>query len=181
MRYSQNSAWVSKEENMGFRSEDEIYNFDFRDAVIDSVEIIPEGITFKLDGLIVEPENSQNENYTKSYADTTKLRLSGGRIKKVIKDGYKRYDADNNLLESVDEQSLSEAEGKKLLENAKNAFLFAADVNDSSNVELFSYDFSIEIPSKIPYDTSVTDSYSITITFTKAIVTWNKYLNKVTE
>ena len=166
---------------MGFRSENEIFNFDFRDATIEGVEIGPEEILIKVDGLIVEPENSQNENYTKSYADTSKIRLTGGKIKKVIKDGYKRYDADNNLLESVDDKSLSPDEGKKVLENAKGSFLFAADVNDSSTDELYSYDFSIEIPSKVAYDTSVTDSYSITITFTKAVVTWNKYMNKVTE
>ena len=63
---------------MGFRSENEIYNFDFRDATIEGVEIGPEEILIKVDGLIVEPENSQNENYTKSYADTSKIRLTGG-------------------------------------------------------------------------------------------------------
>lgn len=164
---------------MGFKSVDELFNFDFQDTVIKSVEIIPEGITFTVDALIVEPENTQNENFTKSYADTAKIRLSGGRIYSGVKDGYKRYDANDKLLSEVEDKSLSENEVKSMLEKSKGAYLYAVDRNDETKEDDYYYTLSIEFPHDDQFDTTATESYQVVIRFSKAIVTWEKYLNRV--
>lgn len=164
---------------MGFKSVDELFNFDFQDAVIKNVEIIPEGITFTVDALIIEPENSQNENFTKSYADTAKIRFSGGRIISGIKDGYRNYDANDKLISQVDDTVLDEAFIKNILDKSKGAYLYAIDRKDQSKEEDYYYSVSIEFPHEDRFDTTVTESYQIVIRFTKAVVTWEKYLNKV--
>lgn len=164
---------------MSFKSVDELFNFDFQDVVIKGVEIIPEGITFTVDALIVEPENTQNENFIKSYADTAKIRFSGGRIYSGVRDGYKRYDANDKLLSEVPDTSLSENEVKTVLEKSNGAYLYAVDRNDESKEDDFYYTISIEFPHEEEFDTNATESYQIVIRFSKAIVTWEKYLNRV--
>ena len=164
---------------MSFKSVNEIYNFDFADSTISNFKINDEYISFELDALIIEPENSQNENYTKSYADTVKVKFIKGKLLGGIKDGYKRYDANNKLLEDVPDEPVDIEEAKILLKSVNGAYLYAMDACHGSNESLFLYEISIEFPSKIPYDTSVTKSYRFKFNFTESVFEWNKYLNKV--
>lgn len=164
---------------MMFRSTNEIYNFDFQDAVIDSFKVEDDAIKISLTGLIIEPENSQNENCTKSYADTTSVRFFDGKIISAIKDGYRRYDVNDKLIEEVKDTNVDIESIKMILKNSKGAYLFAMDANDDSTEELFSYTLSIEFPNKDQYDSSVTTSYQIKIKFTKVNFDWERYLNRV--
>lgn len=164
---------------MSFKSVDEIFNFDFQDATVSKIKFGEDNISFLLDALIVEPENSQNENYTKSYADTVKVRLENGKLISGVKDGYKRYDANDKLLEEVDDQSLDNEETKIILKSAEGVYLYAMDACKESEEGNFVYNISLEFPSKIAYDTSVTNSYQVKVSFTKAVFEWDKYMNKV--
>lgn len=163
---------------MSFRSVNEIYNFDYQDAVIESVKDAEDGLVFELTGLIVEPENSQNENYTKSYADTCKVKFKNCKILKAIKDGYKRYDANDKLLEEVPDEDIALESIKTILKNSKGAYLYAIEMCDNSTEELFVYNICFEF-ANTNYDTNVTKSYQVKLSFTECSITWNKYLNKV--
>ena len=65
---------------MGFKSVNEIEKFTFDDCVISSFKVNEAGIILVLEALIVDSNNSQNTNYTESYADTTTVRLLDGKI-----------------------------------------------------------------------------------------------------
>lgn len=162
-----------------FRSTNEIYNFDFQDAVIDNVKFNEDEIIITVNGLIIEPENSQNENFTKSYSDTTKIKLKNAKIISAIKDGYRRYDVNDKLTDEVPDQNIDNNEIKLILKNSKGAYLFAMDANVDSSEELFSYTVSIEFPNEDEYDSAVMKSYQIKFTFTQSVFEWNGYLNKV--
>ena len=164
---------------MSFKSVDEIYNFDFQDAVISKFKIGNEGINIELESLIVEPENSQNENYTKSYAATTTVRLVDGKILSGIKEGYKRYDANNKLIESVDDVYIDDEQIKLIMKSSNGAYLFAMDANPESEEGRFSYNISIEFPSQEEYDLTGGVIYEIKVSFSKAVFEWDKYMNKV--
>lgn len=164
---------------MSFKSVDEIFNFDFQDAQIFNFKATDEMISFELESLIVEPENSQNENYTKSYAATTKVRLMDGKIVSGLKDGYKRYDANDKLIEEVPDSYIENSSLLTILKNSKGAFLFAMDANDDSKEGSFSYNVSFEFPSKEAYDNLGSVSYQVKMTFSKAIFEWDRYMNKV--
>ena len=71
---------------------------------------------FLVEALIVAPHNSQNHNFTKSYADETTIRFENAKVIKGIREGYKRYDADDNLLETIEDQPLSIAETDTLMQ-----------------------------------------------------------------
>jgi len=163
---------------MGFKAVDEIYNFDFQDAQIFNAKF-GDGISFELEALIVEPENSQNENFTKSYAGTTRVRFIDGKIVGACKDGFKRYDADNKLIEEVADSPMDEDQIKLILKNANGAYLYAMDANPESEEGNYSYTLSLEFPSNDKFDTTNNISYQVKIKFTKAIFEWDKYMNRV--
>lgn len=163
---------------MSFKAVDEIYNFDFQDAQFSNFKF-GEGISFELEALIVEPENTQNENYTKSYAGTTNVRLIDGKITGGCKDGYKRYDANDKLIEVVEDSPMDEDALKLILKSGSAAYLYAMDANPDSKEDEYSYTLFIEFPSKEEYDTTGGVAYQVKVKFTKAIFEWEKYMNRV--
>lgn len=95
---------------MKFQAVNEFTHFSFSDCILTGIERNPAGIQLTLEALIVLPENSQNTNFTKSYAGPVQLRLIGGQLTDSIKEGYRYRDADGKLLESVPDTVLSPAE-----------------------------------------------------------------------
>lgn len=164
---------------MKFKSVDEIFNFDFQDSVVKNMKFNDKEISFDLTGLIVEPENSQNENFTKSYADTVKVRFIDGKLLGGIKDGYRQYDANDKLIDEVSDEQLDVDQMKLILKNAGGVFLYAMDSDKDSEEGKFIYNISIEFPPKEQYDTCATVSYQFKISFSKAIFEWDRYLNRV--
>lgn len=163
---------------MSFRSTNEIFNFDFQDCVIENVKFVEDSLEFTVTGLLIEPENSQNDNFIKSYLDKTKIKFSKCKILSGLKDGYKRYDVNDKLLDNVEDEYLDVDQIKNVLKYAKGAYLYAFDLNDDSTDEMFSYTFSFEFPNKDEYDDSITKSYQVRIKFAKSDFDWERYLNK---
>ena len=100
---------------MGFKSVNEIEKFTFDDCVISSFKVNEAGIILVLEALIVDSNNSQNTNYTESYADTTTVRLLDGKIISAKKDGYRYYDANEVLMEEVPDTVLSDVETENII------------------------------------------------------------------
>ncbi|MBQ7707842.1 MAG: hypothetical protein IJT72_08685 [Lachnospiraceae bacterium] len=109
---------------MGFKSTNEIEKFTFDDCVISSFKVNEAGIILVLDALIVDSNNSQNTNYTESYADITTARLLDGKIISAKKDGYKYYDANEVLMEEVPDVVLNEEETDKIIKSCGGAYLY---------------------------------------------------------
>ena len=95
---------------MGFQSVNELEQFSFQDAQIKDFQVSEGVIFFELEAVIVKARNSQNANFTDSYAGTLSMRLLGGKIQKAVKEGYKYYDANDVLVEEIPDESLSEEE-----------------------------------------------------------------------
>ena len=165
---------------MGFRSVNEIDRFSFRDCVISRFEETETGLRLELSGLIVEPQNSQNTNYTRSYAGDTVLALHGGRLEKGIKEGFRYYSADDVLLSETPDTELDADAIRHLLPSFTGAFLYdvqllPSDRPGNGNVCVF----GIEMPDDPDWPAGVTDSYQIRLSFAEAVFTWDHYLNRV--
>lgn len=96
---------------MKFKAVNELEHFSFRDAQIEKAEWTDDALRFELEAVIVKANNSQNGNYTDSYAGTTQMELKNAEIQKAVKEGYKYYDANDVLLEEKPDEPLS---GKRL-------------------------------------------------------------------
>ena len=158
---------------MKFNSRNEIETFSFNDAEITGYSCDNTCVEFKLEALIVEPSNSQNTNFTKSYADSTVLRLDSGEILSGFKEGYSYYDANDTLIEKVDDKEMSIDEITNLLKDSKGAYLF--DVKKCEE----GYVFGIEFVGEDQFDPSEDDTYYVTFKGKDISVSWDKYLNRV--
>lgn len=157
---------------MSYQSINEINTFAFRDCELLSFEKTEDGFRLELEALIVEAANSQNTNYTDSYAGTTILRLENARILKACEEGHRYYDANDKLIEEIPDRELTETETNKLLRSIKpGCYLFGMVKEEGSGEEEMVYSLGVDL--------TETDSYWIYMSFTKAVFTWEKFMNRV--
>lgn len=165
---------------MKFKAVNEFDKFSFRDCQISSFRLKEDCITLELEALIVLPSNSQNSNYTESYAGTTRLRLTAGKLLSGVKEGFRYFDADGKLLRETPDEPLDATALQELPTRCEGAFLFALTPTSPQN-ESPLLTLAIELPPAEPYDTLPTDSYLLTASFEKAIFEWDYYMNRVQE
>lgn len=158
---------------MGFQSVNELEQFSFQDAQIKDFQVSEGVIFFELEAVIVKARNSQNANFTDSYAGTLSMRLLGGKIQKAVKEGYKYYDANDVLVKEIPDEALSEEEIAALVKASKDYYLFdVVKVEDDQNTTgHFLYLFGL--------DADEETSYWFQIEFDKSILEWERYMNRV--
>jgi len=161
---------------MSFKSENEIDRFNFQDCVIAARHKNNTDITYEVDALIVMPENSQNSQFTESYADTARIRFIGGVEVAGVKEGVRKYDANDRLISETPDERLSDADLGYLLNYCKDMYLEGIEEFPDAPGQY------VMFLSKAPeeeYDTAPTDSYQIGICCDKIVVEWDRYLNRV--
>lgn len=163
---------------MGFQSVNELEQFSFEDCQITIFRANDEGLFFEVEALIVKARNSQNTNYTDSYAGTTQIRLQGGKIISAFKEGYKYYDANDVLVNEIPDQALEEGEIKSFPGKCEGAFLFAMEKREDIEGQIH-YAIGIEFADDSDFGSNVTETYQLDIVFDKAIVNWERYMNRV--
>ena len=158
---------------MNFVSVNECDKFAYRDSRINKVNMSDSGITLEVEALIVRRDNSQNSNYTDSYAGDTNIILRAANIDRIIKLGYRKYDANDSLLEEVEDEVVD------IPDSELNYMMTGAYLTGISENEDTSLTIGIEIPDEDP--SAVTDEYEIIIKTDELRVEWDKYLNRVQE
>lgn len=156
---------------MKFKSVNEIDKFGYRDSYIEDMIFEDKCIVLMAEALIVKANNSNNSNYTDSYAGTSRISFSNGSVEKITKLGYKRFDANDNLLDSIDDKEVL-LENKGIIKICKGAYLTSIEQGDEKLVSV-----GIEIPDEDP--TAITDEYEIVLKCDEVIIEWDKYLNRV--
>ncbi len=155
---------------MGFVSNGEISKFSFEDAVLVKFERAMTTIWLTVDALIVKANNSQNTNYTDSYADTAEITLSGTEIIALLKEGYSRYDADDKLIEEVPDEPVAPDEYHTVFKEIAGAYLATFECEDDE------YVLEFEIPDEVG---AIGDTYELHVKASDITVTWDRYLNRV--
>ena len=155
---------------MGFVSNGEISKFSFEDAVLVKFERAMTTIWLTVDALIVKANNSQNTNYTDSYADTAEITLSGTEIIALLKEGYSRYDADDKLIEEVPDEPVAPDEYHTVFKEIAGAYLATFEYVDDE------YVLEFEIPDEVG---AIGDTYELHVKASDITVTWDRYLNRV--
>ena len=157
-----------------FQSVNEINEFNFEDCVITGFHLHKGTIVLQLESLIVMPRNSQNTNYTESYADTATLELLKGQITEYVKEGYKLYDANDKLLKEVPDEPLCLADFSEFVKKCTDAYLYEIEQIDNRIYLLY-----LEFPGEDEYDITGRTNYRLKIQADSAIISWERYLNRV--
>ena len=87
-----------------FKSIDETDKFSYTDCVISDIEKAEDGYIFNVEALIVKENNSQNSNFTESFAGPSKIKFVDGKLKDIVKVGFKYYNADSVLIKEVPDE-----------------------------------------------------------------------------
>ncbi len=184
-----------------FISKNEADHFSYEDCVIKEGQIKTDQISLQVDALIVEPKNSQNTNFQRSYADTATVLFEKGKILKGIKEGYKRYDANDRLLEEIPDRELDEAQLKCLLTELAGQYLYDLKevsmekpaIPDNANPDetdrktepaaegedsIRKYVLGIEMATDDMTGVDA-DSYQLLIKCNEMKVSWARYLNRI--
>ncbi len=160
---------------MSYLSLDEIEQFSFEDCQILKAEKNQDKLTLQVEALIVQPNNSQNEQYIRSYADTSLIQFKKVSSFEMIREGYRYYDANDVLLETKPDTLLDESEAKKVLADCKGAYLFEVQKGPEEN----SISLRIEFADEVDQDPLACISYEIKLVCDQVAVSWDQYLNRV--
>ena len=164
---------------MKFECTDELQNFSFEDCIIKRFEATDSTVSFEVEALIVKPSNSQNPNYTESYAGTALIRLIGGRLLSGRKEGFRYYDADDRLISVTPDEELGPEQLREFPSRCKDAYLFRLEESPAGEGRVL-LDISIEFPAEEEYASpNDSDSYALTASCEKVIIGWDQYLNRV--
>ena len=160
---------------MRYRSINELDKFDFRDTVVHKLQISENMLVAELEAVIVQADNSQNSNFTKSYAGDLIMTLQGAILQKAIKEGYKYYDANDVLKEVVPDITLSEKELEQIIRSIDGAYMWAVvPVKEEENTTgHYLYQLGI--------DRDEETTYWLQVEFEEAILTWDRYMNRVQD
>ena len=175
-----------------FQSVNELDKFSYDDCVLKKLIVSETGLTARVEALIVDANNSQNTNYTRSYAGDSEITFVHGRIDKVVKEGYRYYDANDVLMEEIPDEVLTDEEVETLLTRLNDVYLYDVQVMKTEQAGNGEQDSSvdasadqvcvlgIEFPTEDPNDLSLTaDSYQIKVVYESVSVTWERYMNRV--
>ena len=170
---------------MSFVSKNEIEQFSFDDCQISKIENTKEDLVLYLDALIVRERNSQNTNFTLSYADTTKVTLKNFRIYSAFLAGYKMYDANDKLLSEIPDREIAVTEWDSSLKKCEGAYLYRmmkATEEEASGLEdkrAFVYDIEVENYTDEGIPDFTGDTYVFRVGFDESVFSWDRYLNRV--
>lgn len=155
---------------MAFISKNELEQLNFQDCVC--IEFRYDGSTIKmlLEALIIRSGNSQNSNFTDSYASETTCTLENAEIVSMIKEGYKKYDANECLIEEIPDEVVSEEDYAGLYKTFQGAFL--AEVTQREEGYLLVFEREDEIG-------TVGDTYEVRVKSQDISFSWEKYMNRV--
>ncbi|MBQ1598498.1 MAG: hypothetical protein IIT72_02550 [Lachnospiraceae bacterium] len=165
---------------MKFETVNEIEKFSFRDAKITQLRRSGEDLVLDLEGLIVLPGNSVNREFSASYAKDAVARFTGFAMEAGIKEGLKKYDANENLVSVIEDETLTE-EGLEELLMKKMPLSWLYDVQEvSSGEDNRQAVLGIEMPKENESDpTEVTDAYQLKISYQECRIGFEGYLSRV--
>lgn len=156
---------------MGFVSKDELDKFDYSDAVAAEFNLGPNSLDITAEALIVRHDNSQNTNYTDSYAGTSLIHFSDASVMNVYKEGYSYYNANDELVSKVPDVEIEEGARAELFKSLPGTYLVSIKKNEDETYELI-----FETPDEMG---ASADSYKILIKARYVTVSWEKYMNRV--
>lgn len=154
-----------------FKTVNETEKFRYDDCVINKMIIDETGISLSVDALIVKADNSQNSNYTESYADTADIEINGGLVTRIIRDGYKMYDANDVLIKEVPDEEI-DINSEMWSTKFEGQFLVGIKRIEEKEAVL-------EIEINDEEAAGVADSFSVNIKCNDINIKWERYLNRV--
>lgn len=163
---------------MKYESINELHTFCFDDCVLNKFEVTDDSLFLEVEALQVRPKNSQNTNFTLSYAGPSVISLSEGSIISAAKEGFRYLNANGDVLSETPDVPIKESEMKEFLHSLNGVYLFSFE-EDQTKKGIHYYTLEVEFPGEDDFDTAHNDCYEIQVAFKDAKVAWEFFQNRV--
>lgn len=155
---------------MKYKSVNELATISFRDALIQKFEYDDNNeepcLVLELTGAVVKDGNSQNDFYADKYTDIMQVKFQKVLLEKVLLEGHKYYDANDNLIEQIPDTEIESQEYQDLFKKFPNSYIFYGGNSDG---EKNLYQVIVDVNE---------DSYIISFRYERAVAYWDRFLNK---
>lgn len=173
------------------QSVNELDKFRFLDALVTGAQVNGDVLELTVEAAVVKGNHPANETYTDRYADTMSLHFQQYGILSAFKEGYKYYDASDNLVESVPDETVSAVAYEKLIKDMKESHIFVLQspkalkdkleedfpkvfdgiACEGKEVAILAFDIEAE-------EGQADTTYWVALSYEKAVATWHHLMNK---
>ena len=148
---------------MNYSTSNELAHFVFTDAVIGEIESTKAVFNVYMDNVTILPENSCNRDIRTMRANEFTLKILTPTLEEVMKEGFKKYNADGVLTEIVDDVVVAPEEYKEIFEVMRGATIYSIENRDGR------YIFSVDADD---------GCYVITVSGSADREEWDRFLVK---
>ena len=148
---------------MNYSTSNELAHFVFTDAVIGEIESTKAVFNVYMDNVTILPENSCNRDIRTMRANEFTLKILTPTLEEVMKEGFKKYNADGVLTEIVDDVVVAPEEYKEIFEGMRGATIYSIENRDGR------YIFSVDADD---------GCYVITVSGSADREEWDRFLVK---
>ena len=149
------------EEKM-YKTQDELQNFNFEEAYIDEIRMNLDTFIMTLENVKILPENSCNRDIRLMRTNDITVSFQRAKIKNIVEEGFKRYDADGKLIEEVTDIEIEEEKYTGLLKSFEGSTIYSIEKNKDEYVVL------VDAPEHL---------YDISISANQDIEEWERFIN----
>ncbi len=109
---------------MGYITKNELNNFDFKNSYIGEMVQDTHSFYAILDNVTILSSNSTNRDIRDMRTNNLKLTIPEGTIISLVEEGYKVYDADGNLSDSVEDKEIQSEKYNEVLKDLENCTIY---------------------------------------------------------
>lgn len=148
---------------MNYRTENEFTHFKFSDVHVS--DIMMSFGTFKicLDNVVIKSDNSCNRDIRDMRTNGLILKLEDSNIISFVREGFKTYDADGNLMSNTPDEEIEESEYIETFNNFLDGYAFLIEKENENYTFVF--------------DGTDERSYTVIIAASKDICEWDRFMN----
>lgn len=149
---------------MSFHTTNELDHFRFQGAYLGEIQFTPGSFVLYLDNVIILPENTTNRDIREMRCNNLELRIAEGQLIRCIKEGYKEYDANGNLMAAYEDTDIAPAD-------YKDTFTHLCETESTIFAILKKDDlYTIAIDGE-------ENTYTLEVKGTDNMESWDRYLN----
>lgn len=149
---------------MQYKSTDDLNHFSFADAVITSISYSSSILTLQLDNVTILADNRHNRDIHDMRANNVILTFTDASLTNVVAEGYKVYNADNNLKKVVEDVPIIPEKYTDFFKEQENNTVYSIEEIADSHCKI-----SIDGESQ---------TYFIETTYSHSFVEWDRFLKK---
>ncbi len=117
-----------------YHTTNELNHFDFEEAIFDELEFSSDGIRIFMENVKILPENSCNRDIRLMRTNDMELDLVKGSFVRIVKEGYKRFNADGVLLESVEDEIIPAKEHSSVLKELIGTTIYSLEQENDTYI-----------------------------------------------